>query len=439
MHMRTRRIPAALLLGAATAMLALSVAGAVDGTAGWNPTSSLPGLSSGRIWSMAASPRQAGFVAAGTDRGVYVTADGGSHWSATSLNSIRVWTVGFDARDPSKLFAGTDGGGVDLSKDGGHTWTNTSAGLQDKTVRSMAFGLDGIAAGTNHGVALTPDGTTWHDGGLDQYSVSSIAVAANSPTLVLVAASDRGNLSNGYLFRYGGSGTAWQTLQSGLPSSAVVSTVAAGPLSSSVPKRPLIVTTSKGTFRSGDSGSTWTASTGVPDSLTLTTAAFSPLDPNLVYAGADEGGSNGGDLFRSSDGGASFSAADQGLPNQVREVESIAVAQTTPPTVFAALDPASGGVAFAETDTTAPTPPPLVAEAPGAPIPSTLATPAPTARPSATAAPATPTAAAVGPVGKFFGSVFHWPIPLVLEVLLVLAVAYLLVRWRQRYYVEGPP
>jgi hypothetical protein len=35
--------------------------------------------------------------------------------------------------------------------------------------------------------------------------------------------------------------------------------------------------------------------------------------------------------------------------------------------------------------------------------------------------------------------VFHWPVPLVFEVLLVLAVAYLFVRWRQRYYVEGPP
>lgn len=440
MQIRTRRLPAALVLGAvAAAAVAVSATGLVDGQAGWAATSPLPGLGTGRIWSLAASPAKAGLVIAGTDRGVYVTTDSGTTWSATTLSAVRVWAVGFDARDPTRLFAGTDGQGVEVSTDAGATWTPSSSGLQDLTVRTLAFSLDGIAAGTNRGVALSPTGSAWHDGGLDGYSISSLAVAASSPSLVLVAASDRGNLSGGYLFRYTG-GVNWQTLQSGLPSAAVVSTVAAGPISSAVPKRPLVVTTSKGAFRSGDSGSTWTASTGVPDNLTLTTAAYSPLDPNLVYAGADQGSSNGGDLLRSTDGGATFTAADQGLRNQMREVESIAVEQTTPPAVLAALDPSSGGVTYAEVDSTAPAPPPLLAEAPGAPIPSTLATAAPTATAShavTTTAPDESTNA--GPVGAFFGSAFHWPMPLVLEVLLVLALAYVLVRWRQRYYVEGPP
>ena len=194
-------------------------------------------------------------------------------------------------------------------------------------MRSLAFGSDGIAAGTNHGVALSPDGTVWHDGGLDPYSISSLAIAANTPSLVLVAATDRGDLSSGYLFRFGASGSSWQALQSGLPSAAVVTSVAAGPLSNSVTKRPLVITTSKGTFRSGDSGATWTASTGVPENLTLTTAVISPLDPSLVYAGADQGGSNGGDLLRSTDGGSSFTVADAGLPTDKREVEALAVSR----------------------------------------------------------------------------------------------------------------
>ncbi len=401
--------------------------------------SALPGLSSGRIWSLASSPRTAGLVVAGTDHGVYVSNDFGGHWAAGGLAAMRVWTVGFDVRDPSRLFAGTDGSGVFLSTDLGSTWTASSSGLTDRTVRTLAFGSDGVAAGTDHGVSLSPDGTAWHDGGLDQYSISSLAIAANSPSLVLVAATDRGDLSNGYLFRFGASGTSWQALQSGLPSAAVVTSVAAGPLSSSVTKRPLVVTTSKGTFRSGDSGATWTASTGVPENLTLTTAVISPLDPSLVYAGADQGGSNGGDLLRSTDGGSSFSVADAGLPSDKREVEALAVEQVTPPVVVAALDPSSGGVVYAQTDTTAPAPPPLVAEAPGQPIPSTLATPVPTARPSATAGAVAPTPASPSGVGQFLGSAFHWPVPLVFEVLLVLAIAYLGVRWRQRYYVEGPP
>ncbi|MGH7722405.1 MAG: hypothetical protein ACRENL_06150 [Candidatus Dormibacteria bacterium] len=437
--MRRRRLPAALLLGAAGASLAVAGAGAIHADAAWARSSSLPGLGSGRIWSLASSPRTAGLVVAGTDHGVYVTLDTGAHWTATPLHAVRAWTVGFDARDPSRLFAGTDGSGVYLSTDSGASWSNVSTGLRDRTVRTLAFGLDGIAAGTNHGVALSPNGTSWHDGGLDQYSISSLAVAANAPSLVLVAATDRGDLSNGYLFRYGASASGWQTLQSGLPSGAVVTSVAAGPLSSSVPKRPLLVTTSKGAFRSGDGGSTWTASTGVAENLTLTTAVFSPLDPSLVYAGADQGGSNGGDLLRSTDSGSSFTVADSGLPARVREVESLTVEQTTPPTVVAALDPASGGQTFSQIDATAPAPPPLVAEAPGLAIPALLATPSPTPRPSATAVVPTRAAGSDGGVGTFLGSAFHWPVPLVFEVLLVLSVAYLLVRWRQRFYVEGPP
>jgi hypothetical protein len=438
MHMRTRRLPAALMLGATAAAVLFVWAGSTGAAAAWAQAGSLPGLGSGRIWSLAASPATSGFVVAGTDSGVYVTTNGGANWSATSLKGMRVWAVGFDARNAKRLFAGTDGAGAELSIDGGATWTSVSAGLPDLTVRSFAFGLDGIAAGTNKGVALSPDGTAWHDGGLEQYSISSVAVAANSPSLVLVAATDRGDLSNGYLFRYSGSGTAWQPLQSGLPAAAIATSVAAGPLSTSVTKRPLVVTTSKGLFRSGDSGSTWTAATGVAENLTITSATFSPLDPSLVYAGADAGSSTGGDLLRSTDGGTSFSASDQGLPAKTRQVESIAVAPTKPPTVFAALDPASGGQVFAESDTTAPAPPALVPEAPGAPVPATLSTPVASASPTAKVV-VTPQPANTGAFARFVGNVFHWPVPLVFEVLLVLAIAYVFVRWRQRYYVEGPP
>ena len=354
MHMRTRRLPAALLLGAAIASVVLASAGVVDGRAAWTKGATLPDLGTGRIWSLASSPKTAGVVVAGTDHGVYLTADAGLHWAPSGLATLRVWAVGFDVRDPSHVFAGTDGSGIWVSKDTGATWGPSSTGLADKTVRSLAFGSDGIAAGTNHGVALSPDGAVWHDGGLDQFSVPSLAIAANSPSLVLVAAVDHGDLSGGYLFRFGTTATNWQALQSGLPSSTVVTSIAAGPLSNSVPKRPLVVTTSKGTFRSGDSGSTWTAATGVPENLTLTTAVFSPLDPSLVYAGADQGGSNGGDLLRSTDGGSSFTVADAGLPTDKREVEALAVIQVTPPLVLAALDPSAGGTVYAESDTTAP-------------------------------------------------------------------------------------
>lgn len=415
------------------------VTGTTPVLAAWARAGALPGLKTGHIWSVVASPSVAGTVVAGTDNGVFVSSDSGAHWSGPTLAGTRVWVVGYDARDPKRLFAGTDGRGIDLSADGGTSWTNVSNGLTNRTVRSLAFGLDGMAAGTDSGVSLSPDGTAWHDSGLHGDSIAAVAVAANSPALVLVAGIDAGaDLSSGYLFRYSAATAVWQPLQSGLASAAVVSSVAAGPITAAIAKRPLVVTTSKGTYRSGDSGDTWTASTGIPDSLTLTTAVFSPLDPNVVYAGADVGGSAGGDLLRSTDGGTSFSVADQGLPTKVREVENLAVAPVTPPLVIAAIDPSAGGVIFTETDATAPAPPVLVAEAPGAPVPATLATPVPTAKPTRTATPSA-TPAPPSAIGRFVDTAFHWPVPLVFEILFVLLVAYIFVRWRQRYYVEGPP
>ncbi|MFZ0179636.1 MAG: hypothetical protein WAL84_07160, partial [Candidatus Dormiibacterota bacterium] len=147
---------------------------------GFAATGRLTGLGSGKIWSVAVEPSLPSTILAGTDAGVYVSRDTGATWIRT-LGGIRVWTVGFDARTPSNAFAGTDGKGVYASADSGATWTNASSGLGNLDVRALAFGLDGIAAGTDAGVALSPNGLIWHDGGLDRYSIAAVAVAANYP------------------------------------------------------------------------------------------------------------------------------------------------------------------------------------------------------------------------------------------------------------------
>ena len=408
---------------------------------GFTEAGALPDLGSGRIWSVAVEPTAPSTILAGTDSGVYVSRDTGATWTRT-LSGVRVWTVGFDVRKPVDAFAGTDGKGVFASADAGSTWADASSGLGNLAVRSLAFGLDGIAAGTNAGVALSPDGHVWHDGGLDRYSIAAVAVAANFPQFTVIAGADgaiSGTLASGYLFSSTGGG-AWEVLQSGLPSGSLVSSITAGEIDAAVPKRPLIVATSQGIFRSGDGGVTWTAGTGVTQALTLTVAQFGPLDPSLVYAGADSGGSTGGDFFRSTDGGLTYHKADTGLPSTSKNVDAIAVANTTPPEVIVALNPPTGGShVYVETDTTAPAPPPLVAEAPGAKVPSSVPTPVPTATPVPHAVAHGPTSPPVSGIQRFAQAAFHWPTPLVYEVFFVLLALYVYIRWRQRYYVEGPP
>ena len=409
--------------------------------AGFAKTGQLTGLGSGKIWSVAVEPSLPSTILAATDVGVFVSHDTGATWIRT-LAGMRVWTVGFDARNPSNVFAGTDGAGVYASADSGATWVPASSGLGNLDVRAFAFGLDGIAAGTDAGVALSPNGRVWHDGGLDRYSIAAVAVAANYPQFTVIAGADgaiSGTLASGYLFSSSGGG-AWEVLQSGLPSGAEVSSITAGEIDKAVPKRPLIVATSQGIFRSGDGGATWTAGTGVPQALTLNVARFGPLDPNLAYAGADAGGSTGGDFYRSTDGGLTYHKADTGLPSGSRNVDAISVAYTTPPEVVVAVTPPTGGSrVYLESDTSAPAPPPLVAESPGAAVPSSVPTPLPTATPVPQAVKPASTSPPASGIQRFAQAAFHWPTPLVYEVFFVLLALYVYIRWRQRYYVEGPP
>jgi hypothetical protein len=406
--------------------------------ADWSRVGVLPGLGGARIWSVAFNPALPATALAATDAGVYRTTDGGQTWRSTSVHGIRVWVVGFDVRPAHTAFAGLAGGGVQRSDDGGATWRDVSAGLPDRNVRALAFGLGGLAVGTSNGVAVSVDGSTWRAAGLDGYDVSAVAVAANSPQFTLVAGTDGGS-TGGFLFRNPGPGPSWEPLQQGLPATAVVSSLAAGPLPQSAQFRPLVVATNKGAYHSIDGGTTWTPSTGIAEQLSVTDLGFSQLDPNLVYAGSDAGGSSGGTILRSTDGGGSFVPADKGLPADRRSVSSIAVAAAHPPLVMIAVDPPQGGAAlYSEVDDTVPPPAGVtgekgIAPATAAPLPKAHATPKPVAvEPIVEPEPSGP--------ARLAGAIFHWPFPILLEVLLVaVAVVIGVRRRRQRFDVDGPP
>ena len=96
-------------------------------------------------------PHQTNRIYAGTDIGLFISADGGGSWEASSLNQ---WINGivFDTAVPSRLFAGTSNG-VYQSLDGGESWDEMNNGLVNTDVQSMDFdAVNGILyAGTNGG------------------------------------------------------------------------------------------------------------------------------------------------------------------------------------------------------------------------------------------------------------------------------------------------
>jgi hypothetical protein len=440
---RRRRTRSPILPGAIATAVLVAAAGLVASTAAqaaFQASPKLPNLGGGRIWNVAASPVDPKLLLAATDQGVYRSGDGGGTWEQTSLKGVRAWTVGFDARDPHPVFAGLDQKGVQRSDDGGKTWADASDGLTDNDVRCFGFGLQGVAVGTRSGVDVSADGRKWRTAGLQGYSVAGLTVAANQPQLVLVAGVDDTPAgAGGFLFRNTGGGVQWETLASGLPASATVSSVSAGALPSGGPPRPLLVTTNKGTFHSGDGGNTWTSSNGVPDQVSMTASAYSPADPNLVYAGADAGGSTGGTLLRSTDSGANFAVVADALPQGQANVTALAVVAGAPPTVIAAVNPPSGGSSvYRGPDAAAPPPGAAATDAAGAALPSSVPTPKPTAKPSTTpqaAGPATSTG-----LRHVAEVAVRFPFPLILEIAAIALIVYLVTRWRRRYLdVEGPP
>jgi photosystem II stability/assembly factor-like uncharacterized protein len=115
------------------------------------------------------------FMAAGTDHGVYVSADGLS-WRQSGLATVSIGSLAVAAiHDPARLVAGSDAaspiGGIPLfqSTDGGTTWARMSPPISGKVVSSIAAGplppanlTRPLIVGTNAGLFTSRDnGTTF--------------------------------------------------------------------------------------------------------------------------------------------------------------------------------------------------------------------------------------------------------------------------------------
>ena len=171
---------AALLLAAIVATGA-GILLAQTADAAWASPGSLPS-GSGRIWSIAVDPGNVNTLIAGTDHGVAESLDAGVTWKNTNLSGVRVWVVGFDLRAPHTAFAGTNGRGVYTSADGS-SWSSASTGLANNNVRSLAFSLSGVAAGTDNGVFFDSAGK-WGaiglaDPGVDVGGIGELTIAGS--------------------------------------------------------------------------------------------------------------------------------------------------------------------------------------------------------------------------------------------------------------------
>ena len=229
----------------------------------------------GRVRSLAIDPVNPSIMfAGGVAGGLFRSVDRGASWTPVDdfMANLAVSTIVMQPGVPTTLYAGTGegfynhdgirGAGVFTSIDGGTTWTQLASTATPAWfyVNRLAISPDGavMLAATRTGVYRSTDG-----GG------SWVLTSTNEATDVVFHPTDsRKAIASGY------AGNARVT---------------------------------------ADGGVTWTASTGLPGgTFVRAEVAYARSNPAVVYASVDV---NGGSIYRSANGGASFTVVFNGAPD----------------------------------------------------------------------------------------------------------------------------
>lgn len=143
---------------------------------------------------------------------------------------------------------------------------------------------------------VTTDGSTWSAAS----TVTSVGLSRTDPLLLLVG---KGRA----VFRSGDGGKTWIS-GSGLPA-FVVNNVEVDTVNSSIAYAALARTNGPSLYKSVDGGLTWSPSANGLPLFASQVIRVDPTDPNVVYCGTDVG------VYRSTDHGGTWSKFGSGLPN----------------------------------------------------------------------------------------------------------------------------
>jgi photosystem II stability/assembly factor-like uncharacterized protein len=299
-------------------------------------------------------PRDSGTVYAGFPYGYLLkTTDGGESWNEASagLRAVGVDSLLIDSRNPMTIYAG----GL-KSNDGGQSWKRAYSGLLAVDPAGTLYAADHAGDGTPGRLWKGTDGgTSWSDVSkglpLDEcHSVSSLSVGPKDPSTLYAGVA----VGSEYIACPGAEpGNVWRSPDGGLswmrlaaipeydPTFPGVSGLVTHPQDTGI----MYAWNAVGLFKSSDGGASWS---------TLDSAAFRPRlswrplisrvvidsqNPSTLYVVADLVG-----LFRSTDGGTTWRALTSGLPavayfsDEIHPVRALAIDPHNSNTLYAGTD-----------------------------------------------------------------------------------------------------
>ncbi len=235
----------------------------------------------------------------------------GAGWTSLGPGNVggRTRTIVIDPQDPDRIWAGSVGGGVWLTTNGGANWHPVDDRMANLAVTSVVMDPNNskvMYAGTGEGfyngdairgagIFKTINGASWDLLGntdtADFQWIQRLAISADGSTLLAATRS-------GIMRSTDNDHAVWAQVENG-----DFADVKFHPTDSNLAIAGGSGRTGGAMF-STDGGQTWTAGTGIPGNGRVE-MAYATANPGTVYASVDTAR---GQIFRSTDGGATFAA-----------------------------------------------------------------------------------------------------------------------------------
>lgn len=283
------------------------------------------------VGALVADPRSPGRIWAGTEVGVFFTANGGLSWQSRRRD-VRV--TGLAMTPDGKALYASNQRGVFRTKDQGKTWTTVGQGLSTATlygdvVVDPAAPSNVFVAGL--GLWKSRDGGRWRQVAPNLFDGRVHALAWQGKRLFALHYSVK---RQGIWFS-DDHGATW-TAAAESPSDPYIADLAAGPDLVYAGVRGY--TTPGGVFRSLDHGQHWNSSTAGLKGFEARGVAVHPSEPDVLYAAVDLHG-----VFKSTDRGATWKRLDLDPDSLQIRINTVLIDPADPSTVYAGRGPAPGG------------------------------------------------------------------------------------------------